>query len=113
MNKSKRTRLEARGWRVGSAKEFLGLSPEEAALVETRLSLSRALRSRRVAHGLTQGELARKLKSSQSRVAKMEAGDKTVSIDLLVRALFSLGARPRDVGVALRRRSSAAKQSWA
>jgi ribosome-binding protein aMBF1 (putative translation factor) len=108
MNKTKRTRLEARGWRVGSAKEFLGLSPEEAALVETRLALRQALRSRRVAHGLTQGELAHRLKSSQSRVARMEAGDKSVSVDLLVKALFSLGAKPRDVGRALQRRSIAA-----
>lgn len=103
MKRTKRTRLEARGWRVGSAKEFLALNPEEAALVETRLALSQALRSRRVANGLTQGELARRLKSSQSRVAKMEAGDKTVSVDLLVKALFSLGAKPRDVGRALQR----------
>jgi len=108
MNKTKRSRLEARGWRVGSAKVFVGLSPEEAALVETRLALSRALRSRRVAHGLTQGELARRLKSSQSRVAKMEAGDKSVSVDLLVKALFSLGARPQDLGRALQRRAKAA-----
>jgi len=108
MKKTKRTRLEARGWRVGSAKDFLGLSPEEAALVETRLALSQALRSWRVAHGLTQGELAERLKSSQSRVAKMEAGDKTVSVDLLVKALFSLGARPRDVGRVLQRGGSAA-----
>jgi ribosome-binding protein aMBF1 (putative translation factor) len=108
MNKTKRSRLEARGWRVGSAKDFLGLSPEEAALVETRLALSQALRSRRVARGLTQGELARRLRSSQSRVAKMEAGDKTVSVDLLVRALYALGAKPRDVGRALQRRTVAA-----
>lgn len=108
MNKTKRTRLEARGWRVGSANEFLRLSAEAAALVETRLALSQALRTRRVAHGLTQGELARRLKSSQSRVAKMEAGDKTVSVDLLVKALFSLGAKPRDVGRALQRRDGAA-----
>src|SRR3982750_2678984 len=107
MNKTKRSRLAARGWRVVSAKEFLGLSPEEAALVETRLTLSQALRSRRVAQGLTQGELARRLKSSQSRVAKMEAGDRTVSVDLLVKALFSLGAKPRDVGRALQRRTVA------
>ena len=108
MNKTKRSRLEGRGWRVGSAKDFLGLSPEEAAMVETRLALSQALRSRRVAHGLTQGELARRLKSSQSRVAKMEAGDRTVSVDLLVKALFSLGARPRDIGRALQRGVAAA-----
>lgn len=107
MKKTKRTRLEARGWRVGSPKEFLGLTPEEAALVETRLALSQALRSRRVAHGLTQGELARRLKSSQSRVAKMEAGDKTVSVDLLMKALFSLGARTQDIGRALGRSPNA------
>src|SRR5207248_8970000 len=107
MNKAKRTRLEARGWRVGSTSDFLGLGPEEMALVEIRLALSQALRSRRVAHGLTQRELARRLKSSQSRVAKMEAGDKTVSVDLLVKALFSLGAKPRDVGRALQRRTAA------
>jgi ribosome-binding protein aMBF1 (putative translation factor) len=108
MKKTKRIRLEARGWRVGSAKDFLGLRPEEAALVETRLTLSRALRAKREALHLTQSELARRLKSSQSRVAKMEAGDKTVSVDLLVKALFSLGARPKDVGRALRRGSAAA-----
>jgi DNA-binding XRE family transcriptional regulator len=108
MNKTKRTRLEARGWRIGSANDFLGLNPEEAALVETRLALSRALRSRRAALHLTQSELARRLKSSQSRVAKMEAGDKTVSVDLLVKALFSLGAKPKDVGRALQRGSAAA-----
>lgn len=108
MNKTKRSRLEAQGWRVGSTKDFLGLSREDAALAETRLALSQALRSRRVAHGLTQGELARRLKSSQSRVAKMEAGDRTVSVDLLVKALFSLGANPRDVGRALQRRPIAA-----
>jgi len=61
-----------------------------------------------MAHRLTQGELARRLKSSQSRVAKMEAGDKSVSVDLLVKALFSLGAKPRDVGRALQRRTHAA-----
>ena len=108
MKKTKRARLEAKGWRVGSAKEFLRLSPEEAALVETRVALSQALRSRRLARGLTQGELARQLKSSQSRVAKMEAGDKTVSVDLLVKALFFLGAKPRDVGRALQRRTGTA-----
>ena len=73
MKKTKRTRLAARGWRVGSAEEFLSLSPEEAAFVEARLALSQALRARRLAQGLMQGELARRLQSSQSRVAKMEA----------------------------------------
>ena len=41
----------------------------------------------------------------------MEAGDKTVSVDLLVKALFSLGAKPKDVGRALQRGSTAAWMS--
>ena len=108
MKKTKRARLEAKGWRVGSTADFLELAPDEAALVETRVALSRALRERRASDHLTQLELARRLRSSQSRVAKMEAGDKSVSVDLLLRALFSLGAKPRDIGRALQRPTGAA-----
>ena len=95
MDARKRKRLEAAGWRVGSAAEFLELSAEEAALVEMRLAVSDALRGRRQDAGLTQGALARRLKSSQSRVAKMEAGDPSVSLDLLLRAYFATGATDR------------------
>jgi hypothetical protein len=105
---TKRTCLEARGWRVGSAADFLGLSAEEAAFVETKLALSQSLRSRRKGQNVSQAALARRLKSSQSRVAKMEAADATVSIDLLLRGLFALGAKPRDVATALRRRRAVA-----
>jgi ribosome-binding protein aMBF1 (putative translation factor) len=108
MKKDKQTRLEAKGWRLGSARDFLALSDEEAAFVETKLALSDSLRSRRAAQHLSQAALARRLKSSQSRVAKMEAADATVSIDLLLRALFALGAKPRDVAVAIQKRRSAA-----
>ena len=93
---------------MGSVADFLELSPEETALVETRLALSHTLRQRRVAHRLTQGQLARRLHSSQSRVAKMEAGDRSVTVDLLLKALFSLGAQPRDIARALQRRTRAA-----
>jgi ribosome-binding protein aMBF1 (putative translation factor) len=108
MKKAKQKRLEARGWRVGTASTFLGLSPEEAALVEMKVNLSRALRARREARGLSQVDLAKRLQSSQSRVAKMEAADRTVSIDLLVRGLVVLGARPRDIARALHRSAGAA-----
>ena len=108
MKKTKRARLEARGWRVGSTADFLELTAEEAGLVETRLALSLTLRKRRASHHMTQAELARRLRSSQSRVAKMEAGHKSVSVDLLLRALFSLGAKPRDIGRALQRPKGAA-----
>jgi hypothetical protein len=101
---SKRARLQARGWRIGSAADFLELTPEEAAFVETKLALSESLRKRRTAQNISQTKLAKRLKSSQSRVAKMEAADATVSIDLLLRGLFALGAKPRDIATALQRR---------
>jgi len=108
MNKTKRTKLAAKGWRVGSASDFLELSAEEAAFVETKLALSESLRARRTAQHLSQAALAKRLKSSQSRVAKMEAADPTVSVDLLLRGLFALGATPRDIAKALRAGSSVA-----
>lgn len=108
MKNAKRSRLEAHGWRVGSATEFVELTPEEAAFVETRLALSRFLRSRRTAQHLSQAALAKRLKSSQSRVAKMEAADASVSVDLLLRALFALGAKRRDIAMAIKSRPAAA-----
>ena len=104
MDAKKRKRLETAGWRLGSAADFLQLSTEEAALVETRLAVSGALRERRQRQGVTQAALAKKLRSSQSRVAKMEAGDPSVSLDLLIRALLAAGASRREVGQALARR---------
>ena len=92
MNKAKQKRLEKLGWKVGSADEFLELNPQESAYVELKLALSRTLQDRRRRKKLTQEQFARLIKSSQSRVAKMEAGDPTVSIDLLVRSLLALGA---------------------
>ena len=91
MKRAKQARLEAKGWRIGSASEFLELSPEESAYLEMKLELSRTLQDRRKRKRLTQHELARMLKSSQSRVAKMESGDPSVSLDLLVRSLLALG----------------------
>ena len=97
MNSAKRKRLEAAGWSVGSTADFLELSPEEEAFVELKLRLSESLKNRRKDKKLSQGALAKKIKSSQSRVAKMEAGDPTVSIDLLIRALLATGATHRDL----------------
>jgi Helix-turn-helix. len=97
MKRSKRKRLEASGWKVGTVNEFLDLADDEAAMVEIRLRLGKALRSQRMRLSLTQEQLGRKLGSSQSRIAKMESGDPSVSLDLLVRSLFKLGARSGDV----------------
>ena len=97
MRKTKKDRLEKKGWKVGSVDEFLGLTPEESAYIELKLRLSDSLRQRRTRQKLSQKELAALIKSSQSRVAKMEGGDPTVSIDLLVKTLLTLGASERDL----------------
>lgn len=109
MDRAKQTKLVEAGWRVGSAADFLGLSEEEAAFVEMKLALSESLRDQRRAHGLSQVGLAKKLRSSQSRVAKMEASDPSVSFDLLVRGLLAAGASPEEIASALapKRRSAA------
>ena len=91
MDEKKRQKLEQGGWKVGSTEEFLELSPEEANYIELKLTLASSLREMRTSKNMTQADLAALLKSSQSRVAKMEAGDSTVSLDLLVRSLLSLG----------------------
>ena len=104
MDAKKRKRLEAAGWTVGTTASFLNLSEAEAALVDMRLALSASLRARRTKHRMTQATLAKRLHSSQSRIAKMEAGDPTVSLDLLIRALLTVGASRRDVASALAKR---------
>jgi len=97
MRASKRGKLAGRGWNVGDTAEFLGLSAEEEALISLRLKLAEGLKDRRVRKRLSQVELAKAVNSSQSRVAKMEAGDPAVSIDLLVRTLIALGASNSDL----------------
>jgi ribosome-binding protein aMBF1 (putative translation factor) len=97
MNTAKRKRLESKGWKVGTAKEFLNLSPEESAYIELKLTLSKIIQETRIQNELTQEQLARLLKSSQSRVAKMEHGDPSVSLDLLFRSLFALGKSRKNL----------------
>lgn len=97
MNEKKKIRLENAGWRVGSAEDFLGLSDEEVAYIDLKMTLSQKLRQRREEVQWTQNELAKRLKSSQSRVAKIEAGDPSVSLDLLIRSLFTLGVTKADL----------------
>ena len=108
MKTSKRKKLGDAGWKVGSAREFLGLSDEEAAFVELKLTLSASLKECRTSQGLSQSELAKRLRSSQSRVAKMEASDPAVSVDLLIRALFAAGAKRKDIAKAIAKSESLA-----
>jgi predicted XRE-type DNA-binding protein len=107
MRKGKRERLERAGWAVGDAADFLKLTPAEATYLELRVQLGDSLRGRRVARKLSQTDAARLLGSSQSRVAKMEAGDPSVSLDLLIRALLELGASRRELARAIGHQSAA------
>lgn len=98
MNALKKKKLAAAGWRVGDSTEFLALTADEAEFVEIKLALARRLRALREQRHWTQAELAKHVGSSQSRVAKMEAADRTVSVDLLVRSLLAAGANRRELG---------------
>jgi ribosome-binding protein aMBF1 (putative translation factor) len=97
MNKARLKKLKAAGWKVGNAQEFLSLTEEEVRLVELKLSLASAFKAARQRRRLSQIDVAQRIGSSQSRVAKIEAGDPSVSLDLTVRALFATGATPREV----------------
>jgi predicted XRE-type DNA-binding protein len=97
MKKTKKDKLKKAGWKIGSASDFLELTDEEAAMIELKIALARDLKRRRQSKKLTQTQLARLLHSSQSRIAKMEAGDPSVSFDLLLKSLFSLGISPKQL----------------
>ena len=98
MSSSKKQSLEIKGWKFGNATEFLDLSEQESAFVELKLALSQELKQRRNRSQMTQAELARLIQSSQSRVAKMEAGDPSVSVDLLIKSLLAMGATRKELG---------------
>ncbi len=108
MKKAKRVKLETKGWRIGSAEEFLELSTEEAEYIEMKLTLSAKLKQRRQKKRMSQAELAKLVHSSQSRVAKMEAGDPSVSMDLLVKSLLALGVSKKELGRSISETTSSA-----
>lgn len=101
MKASKKAKLKAAGWAVGSAEGLLELSSDEAAYIELKLSLSEHLRKKRIKKNLTQIELAHLVASSQSRIAKMEAADASVSVDLLVKSLLAMGATRKELASAI------------
>ena len=97
MKVSKQKKLEKAGWKVGSADEFLNLSPEESAYIKMKLALCDLVKHKRIEKRLSQVAFAKKIASSQSRVAKMEAGDPSVSIDLVMKSLFALGISKKEL----------------
>ena len=101
MKPAKRQRLERKGWKVGDARDLLQLTDDEVTYIELKLALGDQLKTMREKKAITQVELAKLLSSSQSRVAKMESGDPSVSIDLLVKGLLALGATRKQIAGAM------------
>jgi ribosome-binding protein aMBF1 (putative translation factor) len=98
MDKKKRQQLEEKGFRVGSAADFLELTQEEEAYIDIRLDFSNLVKTQRVKRGWTQEQLARAIGSSQSRIAKLEGGDLGISMDLMMKALLRLGSSKKQIG---------------
>ncbi len=101
MDSEKRKRLENAGWTAGDASNFLNLTPAEAELVEIKVQLALLVKEQRKIHNLSQNALAQKMSSSQSRVAKIESGDPSVSLDLIVRALLTSGITRQELAQAI------------
>ena len=97
MDSKKKKRLEAKGWVFGDAADLFGLTPEEARLIDLKLALRASIKEERVKQNITQTELANAMGSSQSRIAKMERGNPSVSVDLLLRALMALGMTNKQI----------------
>ena len=98
MDKKRQQQLEEKGFRVGSAGDFLELSPEEEAYIDIRLDISNMVKNQRAKRGWTQEQLARAIGSSQSRIAKLEGGDLGISMDLMIKALLRLGTSKKQIG---------------
>jgi predicted XRE-type DNA-binding protein len=91
MNSRKRRSLEAAGWKLGDAADFLSMNEQEKQLLDARVELALAVRRQRLACNLSQKELGTILKTSQPRVAKIERAASDVSLDQLIRAFTAAG----------------------
>lgn len=97
MDIKKKKRLREKGWKVGTVREFLGLTAEENAYIELKLALSKNLKKLRQQKKLTQIDLAKRIEASQFHITVMETAASSASLDLLVRSLLALGATQNDL----------------
>jgi predicted DNA-binding protein (UPF0251 family) len=103
MNEEKRKRFEAAGWKVGEIDEFLGLTPEESAIVDMKFNLAKALHEKRKRLRISQSTFARRIKTTQPKIALAEKRADSVSIDFFVRSLLAIGASKKEIAVAMAR----------
>lgn len=81
-----------------SIQELLGLSDADVLLIDLKIVLKAAVKKHRLKVGMTQKALAELIDSSQSRIAKLEGGDSSVSIDMMINCLFHMGVK--ELGLA-------------
>ncbi len=93
MDSAKRSRLEAAGWKLGDAADFLQMTDGERQVLDARVKLALAVRRQREAQHLSQKALGLRLGTSQPRVAKIERAASDVSLDQLMRAFTAAGGR--------------------
>ncbi len=85
-------------WVETDVEELLQLSAEDLVIVEFRAALAVALQRARKRRKLTQQEAAERIGTSQAQVSKMEAGQSSITLDRIIRALAALGvSRPTIV----------------
>ncbi|MBO4435298.1 MAG: helix-turn-helix transcriptional regulator [Fibrobacter sp.] len=102
MDKAKKESLEKKGWKFGDVDEYLGLTPAEMVIVEMKAELAKALIKKRKKSGMSQTEASAKAQTSQSRYAKAEHSDSSVSLELMIKLFFSLGADKKELFKVLR-----------
>ena len=101
MDNKKRKRLETAGWTFGNAEDFLGMSSEEAAYLNVKLTLAREVENQRKKAGLSQAALAARLKTQQPNIARIEKAQQSVTLDALFKTLLALGLSPRKIAAFL------------
>ena len=97
MDTKKRKQLEAAGYQITDSADWLGLTPQEQAIVNMRVNFALEIERVRKASNITQRELADKIGTRQSGVARMLNNPTTATIDSLIKTLLALGASPKRI----------------
>ena len=86
MDQQSKAKLEAKGWQMGTATDFLNLTPEDLLIIEIRLALTRRLEERQ--QDDTSGAIAPTRQNT----------DSLTSLDQLIHDMLSTGASPQEIG---------------
>lgn len=97
MDAERKKKLEAAGWKFGDYADFLGMTPEEKAVVEIRLAATREMERLRAENPISQEELARRMGTKQPNVSKLFKNPGKATLDTLFRALLALGSTPKKI----------------